>query len=46
MPPQRSAPKSEVTFHATAGQFYYVLVSGYNGASGHFDLTIDLVCDP
>lgn len=38
--------KSEVTFHATAGQFYYVLVSGYNGASGHFDLTIDLVCDP
>lgn len=34
--------QSELTFRAQAGVAYYIVVDGYNGASGAFDLTVDV----
>ncbi|WP_400192369.1 T9SS type A sorting domain-containing protein [Hymenobacter sp. B81] len=35
---------SEVSFYGTVGTTYYILVSGYNGATGDFDLNVS--CAP
>lgn len=35
--------KSTATFQAQAGAYYYVVVSGYSGAHGQYQLTLDAV---
>lgn len=37
----RCGLQSQIGFPVTAGQTYYIVIGGYNGATGNFDLVVD-----